>query len=89
MENSFELNIQVTMDGLRKSMSNQVYDLKKSFTELLSSEDIAQEDAEDVIDDLNSLICSINAIQCVSVEGIEGFSNQPDVHVKLIELDDD
>lgn len=79
----------VSMDGLRKNMARDAEDLKASFLELLAREDISKEDAEDAIHDLNSLICSVNSIQCVSVEGIDNFSDLTDeVYVKLIDVDE-
>lgn len=79
----------VNMDGLRKNMARNAEDFKQSFLELLEREDISREDAEDVIEELNHLITSVNAIQCVSVSGVEGFSDLTDEsYVKLIDIDD-
>jgi Asp-tRNA(Asn)/Glu-tRNA(Gln) amidotransferase C subunit len=79
----------VSMDGLRKNMARDANDFKVSFLELLAREDISKEDAEDVIQELNSLICSVNSIQCVSVEGIDDFSDLTnEVYVKLIDIDE-
>jgi len=82
--------LQVNMDELRKVMANNANDAKRSFLELLAREDISKEDAEDVIEEFNHLICSVNAIQCVSVDGVEGFSNLTgEVYVELIEIYED
>ncbi len=83
------MSFTVNMDGLRKCMASNAEDFKRSFLEFLAREDISREDAEDVIEELNHLICSVNAIQCVSAEEIEGFSDlTDDVYVKPIDIDD-
>lgn len=71
-----------SIDGFRRSLASDLLELKENLELILA--DLHSDDVERIKDSFNTLACSSNSFNCISVEGLEGFNNLSDE--KEIEL---
>ena len=82
--------VSVSMNGLRRNLSNDVEQLKETIEAVINSGQIYKEDLkEDLVDKLNAVIQDSNILNCVFYESIPEFSDLSKLTVEPIDPDDE
>lgn len=77
--------MKVSMNGLRKSLSDDVRELRDVIQAVISDEHY---DKDDLINAANQVICDSNVMNCVYVTDDPDFTDMSEVEVDLLEVED-
>ena len=73
--------MKVSMDGLRSSLHQEVYQLRRIATAIIDGEDFCKHELLDVV---NDLIASSNFMNCCFVADDEDFTDMSEIFVPMI-----
>lgn len=65
-----------SMDGYRSNMVSDMKELHDAITAILN--DVDAGDKEELIEKFDQVACGVNSLNCVSVKGMDSFSNMSD-----------
>ncbi|MCG9579821.1 hypothetical protein L1D14_26830 [Vibrio tubiashii] len=68
--------LQFSMDGYRSNMVSDMKELREAIADILCDVDVNNK--QELINKFDQVACGVNSFNCVSVEGMEHFSNMSD-----------
>ncbi|GAB0151783.1 hypothetical protein [Marinobacterium sp. BA1] len=74
--------MKLSMNGFRRNLSDEVNRLRNEINSFLNDEHV---DKEDLASAMNEVICMINGLNCVYVEGDPDFTDIGHIEVELLE----
>lgn len=84
-ESTGTYSVSFSIDGWRANLSRDLDDLRGYIEQVNSDQADYVDVKDDIVNTVNSLICSSNSFNCVHIPTVEGFSKMGNVEINLLD----